>query len=312
MLKVKTIDISSLQDEKLKLGIIIPFYEGFLYFDKLFHSLIDAIIQIEQKNETCLLIIDNSITDNSIFFKPFEKNIIYLRTKKRLGFGRACNIGYKYFKEKGFDFVQIINQDGYVDKFCLSRLINTMLKCNNVIMASSLPLTYNKEQLEPFFIKYYLHYIPKLITDLIHQSPLEPCGYITKKVPGTCFMFCLRGEYSESQLFDQKFFMYFEDEDLCERLKQLKLKIVLVPNSLFFHQHSHTTDTNNKLVIDKQKNISERYMRIKHSKYKLKTLYGMFIDDFFDGSKQLLRGRFLAFIKILLIDFKVIVLITRK
>ena len=40
--------------------------------------------------------------------------------------------------------------------------------------------------------------------------------------------------------------MYYEDEDLCFRVKQIGGKIVLVsPNAVYFHQHSHTTDLEN-------------------------------------------------------------------
>jgi GT2 family glycosyltransferase len=106
--------------------------------------------------------------------------------------------------------------------------------------------------------------------------------------------------------------MYFEDEDLCKRLNDRNEKIVLVPDAVFHHQHSHTTDIDNSKKIDRQNAISARYLRIKYAKNKLASLYGITIDDMFDSLKQLLRGNVVYGVDKTIVGFKLFSLLLRK
>jgi len=297
---------------KITIGIIIPFYEGTNYFDKLFVSIKGAIIQIEGKAEARILVIDNSDADYSIYFKAYQNQIIYIREQKKLGYGKACNVGYRFCRNENMDYIQIVNQDGILDVNCLSRLLDVMIGDTNIVIASTMPLTYTSAEIEPFFIKYYLQYIPALVTDLVKNKPLQKFGYETVKIPGICFMFRLKGNYTGTTLFDEKFFMYFEDEDLCKRLIEANHKIVLVPDAIFYHQHSHTTDTININQINRQNEISDKYFKLKHSKNKLASFYGLAVDDIFDSFKQLFRGNLYYVINKAIVGVKVLGLILKK
>lgn len=272
------------------IGIIVPFYEGTQYFDQLFKSFEKSVPLFKDRVNIKMLIVDNSKTDNLEFFKTYKYKIEYIKAPVMIGYGKACNIGYRYFKKEKFDFIQIVNQDGYFDENCLERLFFSLQCKDDIMIASAIPLTLAERELEPFFIKYYLEYSSNLILDLLRKKPINECGYETVKIPGICFMFRLNGIYQEDFLFDNKIFMYFEDEDLCKRVVALNQKLVFVAGAFFYHKHSHTTDSKNIQNINIQNEISGNYLRIKYSKNKLISLYGLFIDETFDSFKQLFRG----------------------
>jgi GT2 family glycosyltransferase len=279
-------------EERIDIGIIIPFYNGIKYFDKLFESINEAKNQLDTKYKLSIILVDNSKSNNLQFFKTYMENIIYLREAENLGYGKACNVGYRYCKNNNFKLILITNQDGYLDKYCLLHLINVMNSDKQVAITSSLPLTYDSKQIEPFFIKYYLQFVPDLVTDRVINKIYKSKGYEITKIPGVCFLFRLDGVFQELNLFDEKFYMYFEDEDLCKRVLDLNQKILLMPDAIFYHQHTHTTDKNNAKDIQFQNEISGQLYRIKHSENKYKAIYGLVIDNIFDGCKRLFRGDF--------------------
>ncbi len=96
-----------------KIGIIVPFFNGHKYLDRLIESFDRAA---EGLNCT-LYIIDNSPAGEVVEMKftcriPVE----VIREKAAIGYGRACNRGYAICKELGYDYIIIANQDGYVSK----------------------------------------------------------------------------------------------------------------------------------------------------------------------------------------------------
>jgi GT2 family glycosyltransferase len=53
-------------------------------------------------------------------------------------------------------------------------------------------------------------------------------------VTGACFMMH-RNIFQQAGGFDELFFMYFEDVDLCKRVKDLGLKVVYYPKTTVIH-----------------------------------------------------------------------------
>ena len=57
-------------------------------------------------------------------------------------------------------------------------------------------------------------------------------------VLGACFAVRRDGVgFVEKKLFDDRFFMYFEDVDLCRRIEQAGKKVVYLPDSVVTHDH---------------------------------------------------------------------------
>jgi GT2 family glycosyltransferase len=55
------------------------------------------------------------------------------------------------------------------------------------------------------------------------------------------FLFCRAEALKQTGLFDERFFLYFEDTDLCRRFWQKKWKIVYYPEAEIIHNHARAS-----------------------------------------------------------------------
>ena len=101
-----------------------------------------------------------------------------------------------------------------------------------------------------------------LVTDLLLNKNLA-AYYETLNITGACIAVKMKNNLEGEDLFDPKFFMYYEDADLCERAIEFQNKIVLVPGAFFYHQHSNTTNISDALKINAWKSVSEKYYKLK-------------------------------------------------
>jgi GT2 family glycosyltransferase len=259
----------------LKVGIVIPFYNGHQWLNRL----VQAFDNASHGYECTLFIIDNSPGNLTVEVGLSTGiSVEVIREKPGLGYGKACNVGYQRCKERGFEYIIVANQDGYVSQNFIREILNPFHQDDRVLMTAPLLRMYGSEAIEDFFIKFYLSQVPELISDLIDGTGRS--YYEMKRISGACFAFRLKTNlYRYPYFFDPLFHMYYEDEDLCQRVHQAGGKIVLIcPSAVYYHQHSHTTDLDNIQSIESDKLVSEKILRLKNgSKSSAKALYGIFV-----------------------------------
>ncbi len=274
----------------MKIGVVVPFYNGHRWINRLVDSFNLAAVNVE----CTLLIIDNSPGNIPIEI-PVQKNISVelIREKAGIGYGKANNRGYDVCKERGFDFVIVANQDGYVSDQFISEILAPFHQDDNIMLTVPMLKKYDSDQMEDFFLTYYLSQVPAFVSDLLNGKG-KPY-YELNLISGACFAFRMKkNRYNFPYLFDPIFHMYFEDEDLCHRIKKMGGKIVLVSSgAVFYHQHANTTDVENQETITADKLVSEKILRLKDdSKSSLKTLYGIFVTTTSSFIYHILRGEF--------------------
>ena len=274
----------------MKIAIVIPFYNGYQYLDRL----IDSFDLASRELECSLYIIDNSPGNQPIEI-PHKSSLAIevLREKPGIGYGKACNRGYQHCKELGYDYLIVANQDGYVSENFLRELLLPIQHDEKILITAPLLKVYNSHAIEDFFVKYYLSQVPELVSDVMDKT--QKAYYEMNRISGACFAFNLKSkQYNYPYFFDPLFHMYYEDEDLCHRIKQAGGKVVLVcPNAVFYHQHSHTTDLENREEIQANKLVSEKILRLKDgSKSSAKALYGIFVSTVSSFTYHILRGEF--------------------
>lgn len=272
-------------------GIVIPFYDGLDYLDKLTSSIYDSIMDGYFNVE--ILLVDNSPTNYKDEINKRFPSVKYARPGINIGYGKASNEGYRYFKERVFDYVIVSNQDGYFHKNLIESLISPFIKDESILLTAPLLYTYDDNQVESFFIEYYLKFVPEFISDLLLKKDISDY-YITKDISGACFAIKLDNKLFELNLFDPNFHMYYEDVDLCNNILKAGKKIALVTKATFYHHHSHTTDMRNSTRITKWKAASEMYYRFKQAKSyaKISAIYGIFLDQFFNSLRLFFKFRF--------------------
>ena len=163
-------------------------------------------------NKCKVLVIENS--KDSQFKESIEEefeNVECILSGANLGYGKANNIGLKKVKTR---YALILNPDATLHSSALEKFIKTTEKIHNfAIMAPYIQEEKNK------FDNIYLK----------NTQPVE-----VENVKGFA-MFLNLSEFKDVGFFDESFFFYFEEIDLCKRLINHGKKIYLIPEIKIEH-----------------------------------------------------------------------------
>ncbi|HXB91064.1 MAG TPA: glycosyltransferase, partial [Puia sp.] len=110
---------------KATVAVVIPFYNGHEYSDKLIGSIDKAAAGISCK----VFIIDNSPEQMAIPLSVCNNLVVEIvRTQPAIGYGKACNQGFDLCRKEGIGFIIIANQDGYFSKDMIAGLLGPFEK----------------------------------------------------------------------------------------------------------------------------------------------------------------------------------------
>ncbi|GGB08525.1 glycosyltransferase [Puia dinghuensis] len=276
-----------------KIGIVVPFYNGHEYLDRLIASVEKAAAGLH----VTLFIVDNSPEGPPLeIARKGSVPVEIIRERPGIGYGKACNAGFERCKKAGFDYILVVNQDGYLSDGLIRGLLVPFREDKSIVITAPLLKTYTDDEVEDFFIKYYLSQAPAFFTGLLHGHTAD--HYPLQRISGACFAFSLRnGNYPYAYFFDPLFHMYYEDEELCQRIHAAGGKIVLVTrDAIFYHRHSHTNETEQRSSILKSQLVSVKILRLKDpSGNSFRAYYSIFIATLSSMFDHLLRGQLRLF-----------------
>ena len=181
------------------------------------------------------------------FKKEIEKrkNTKCILTGSNLGFGKAFNIGAKKIKRK---FILHINPDAFINNDIIKNLYFIGSKIEDLGILSPTE-TIKKTKI----VKFNNHKV-------IEVEQVK--GFV---------MFINNYNCKSTKYFDENFFLYLEEIDLCRRLKNIGLKIYKLPNVYVKHLggKSHLQMNNHKMEIQRNWHYlwSLFYFNKKHNGY---------------------------------------------
>ena len=221
-----------------------------------------------------IIVVDNASDDGSA--EMVEDNfprVKLVRSKKNIGFGPANNLGCK---AASGDLVLFLNSDAYADPGSIE-VLATSFSNPEVVAAGgkllnpdrSLQLsTANRLTLWAVFCEQL--YLEKIFSKSALFSPYWTTNRLaridtpseTAQVMGACLMVrAVDGQPLEA--FDERYFLYCEDTDLCRRL-QTHGKIFYVPQATFVHDLGSSSKKDPALGIIRYNTGKELYFRIHH------------------------------------------------
>lgn len=183
--------------------------------------------------KTDVLIIDNGSTDGTIQtiqskFPEFELIV----SESNLGFGKANNIGLQKAIKDNYEFAFLLNQDAWIQSETLAHLIAFYNSNPHYGILSPLHLNGSGDAIDPKF-SHNLHVRNAAYFDDLLSGKTQEV-YDINFVNAALWLIPLKTLQTVGG-FNEYYFMYGEDGDLCERVLYHGMKIGVVPKACGHH-----------------------------------------------------------------------------
>lgn len=185
-----------------------------------------------------LVVVDNGSTDGSadIIRAAFPEAVVIANTQNR-GFGGGYNQGVGYAFDQGADLVFLINNDATLDPTALQILISAVqggaqIAAPIIYYASRPDLVWSAGgRVSPWNLEVRGHlrgqHLPPDLPEIIERGFLTGCALLVS-----------RTAFEKTGLFDEDFHLYYEDSDLCARMRKLGLRMVVCTRASAWHKVS--------------------------------------------------------------------------
>jgi len=220
-----------------------------------------------------IIVADNGSADGSADLVEQDfPGVSLIRNEENLGFGRANNQGLAKASGK---YILFLNSDVAVAESCLDRMF-AFMENHPEIGASACRLTFPDGRLQhscrqfPSFKVYFLmllglrYLFPNLkafrrylMLDWDHSDERE-----VDQIMGS-FMFIRKSVLDQVGSFDERYWMYFEEVDLCLRIKRAGWKIVHYPDAPAVHFLSKSSEQwgETKRIREFQKSLLKYFQK---------------------------------------------------
>ena len=199
---------------------------------------IDSLKQLDYPNIE-IIVVDNASTDNSLEILGAIENITIIRNPVNVGYAAGNNTGFRAAKGA---YIATINNDIVVEPAWLDEPIALLEGNRSIGIISSRQMNYFKrDRIDALYS--YLH--PSLIFfQEAFRKRYNEKSFVTGPVQvlgasGAATLY-RKKMLDELNGFDQTFYAYHEESDLCMRAFLAGWKCVHVPSAVAFHRRSAT------------------------------------------------------------------------
>jgi GT2 family glycosyltransferase len=238
----------------IDLSIVIVTYNS----ERVISSCLSSIMNHKTDLTYEVIVVDNSSTDKTKQIVSQYTSVQLINSSKNVGFSKANNIG---IREANGKYIMILNPDVLLTDYCLDSLVVSLEECTSRSMVAP-KLIYPSGEVQESVRRF-----PNLVVQLLGRIPL--LRYIVKKehkkylmsnwdhnqstnvdwVIGAA-MLSTSSYLKEIGMFDEDFFLYFEDLDLCYRFYKKGYKVFYNSEVSVYHEYQRSSTRKvNKLTF---------------------------------------------------------------
>lgn len=205
-----------------------------------------------------LYLIDNSPTEDLRVLAEISEDIVYIKTEKNLGFGKAHNIAMKKAIEES-TYHLVLNPDIYFDRGILEHIFSFM-EANKDVGQVMPKICYPNGEIQrlckllpapaDLFLRRFFPWMPGA-DERNKKYELRDSGYDkVMNIPylSGCFMFFRTSSLKQIGLFDERIFMYIEDADITRRMHE-RYKTIFLPSITVYHHYAKGSYKSLKLML---------------------------------------------------------------
>lgn len=222
----------------MKCTAIVVTYNGIKWYDKCLGNLLQSDFPVD------VIVVDNKSTDDTV--KYISKNfprITIVENNVNYGFAIANNIGLKMAYDNNSDFFFLLNQDAWIEKDTIEKLINFSMNNPEYGIISPIHLTGDKRHFDRQFVKYFHDCSETLYAyENLYLKKPEPVCYNSRFVNAASWLItknCIETVGG----FDTIMFRHRgEDANYCHRVLYHNLKIAIVTSTTICHDREFRQD----------------------------------------------------------------------
>jgi len=190
-----------------------------------------------------VILVDNGSEDDSVVaVKENFPEVEVVETGKNLGFAGGNNVGIEYAMGKGADYVYLINNDTTVDPDYLKELV-AVAEADPKVGAVGSKICYHSEPDRIWFAGGKINWLKNkgehIGLDEIDKGQYDETGevgYLTG-----CSLLLKREVVEKIGVLEDDYFLYYEDADYSQRVKNAGYKVMYAPKSKIYHKVSRST-----------------------------------------------------------------------
>ena len=177
-----------------------------------------------------------------------KKSLIFIKNDKNYGFAEGNNIGIRYaLKNLDPDYVLLLNNDTVVDKYFLNELVKTGESSEKIGCVGPKVYYYDFKGR-----KDVINFAGNKMSLYTTRGKCFGCNEVdsgqydnikeTSRVEGCCMLIKTK-IIKKVGMFDPIYFAYWEETDLCMRIKNAGFKLLYVPKAKIWHKVGGTKNS---------------------------------------------------------------------
>lgn len=187
------------------------------------------------------IVVDNGSTDDSVAaLQAACPRAQLLVNDRNLGFAGGANVGLARAREMGRPYILLLNNDAEVATDALERLVAAAEEHPRAGLLSPL-IRYAADDRIWFAGSYRRRFPPVAFWPAYRRRRTLPATPRPIDYATGCAVLLRDAMLQEVGLFDETYFMYWEDLDLCERARRAGWQVLLVPSAIVRHRVSAST-----------------------------------------------------------------------
>ena len=242
---------------------------------------LDSLGMVENANQAMVYIADVSTNKEKIETKKYSFKSLKIINEKNGGYAYGINQGVRYFLSLGIDKFCVLNNDISFDKNFLSQVEKGFYE--NHIFGGKIyyapGFEYHKTRYKESDLGKVIWYAGGINdwTNVYtkHRGVDEvDHGQYDKRAETdfiTGCLFCFDKQvWNDIGPWDEKYFLYYEDGDYCERAKRKGFKLIYDPKIIIWHKVSQSTGGSGSSIHQKYQTINRIRFGLKYAPLKTK------------------------------------------
>lgn len=218
--------------KELSVSIIILNYKT----KKLTADCVNSVLDNKPNSSHEIIVVDNASNDGSVPYleKRFGKRIKIVETKRNLGFGPGNNLGAK--DATGY-YLLFLNSDTIVQPEAIDTLINFADKHPEYGAMGPAVMLKNNKDVQPASFGKLPNIWRLLARNTTSKKPHLDSRFVcteTEWLTGAALLIPNEVYWAVGG-FDSRYFMYFEDQDICANILKLGYEICVVNDARIIH-----------------------------------------------------------------------------